>query len=103
MLSRLRDLIFGSPDDRALGAALRRAETVVDRLDDRTGRFGEAVEWRGATRSRADGETSLSFLRRDGSVLRLRLSDRDAKTLRAALFDLHRQSGRPQGPPPAKM
>jgi hypothetical protein len=88
VLSRLRTLIFGSPDDRALAAALARANAVLDTQPDRIGRFGEAVEWRGATRDRADGETSLSFLRRDGAVLRLRLTDRDARGLRAALFDL---------------
>lgn len=111
MFSRLRRLIFLRRADRALGAALLQA--VETELDDR---FGEPVAWRGAARDRS-GETSLSFARPDGSTLRLRLADRDARSLRAALFDLQRRtrshsdksSGRltapsvkPQGPPPPK-
>ena len=117
MLSRLRTLIFGSPDDRALDAALRRAEAVLDRVTERLEHSSEPVAFCGAIRNRNDGETSLSFLRADGRTLSLHLSDNDARSLHVALFDLHaktrpravRSPGnvaslqeRPPGPPPPK-
>ncbi len=117
MLSRLRTLIFGSPDDRALDAALRRAEAVLDRVTERIERRAERVAFRGAMRNRNDGETSLSFLGADGRTLSLHLSDDDARFLRVALFDLHAKTRpravsspgnvaslqeRPLGPPPPK-
>jgi hypothetical protein len=50
-------------------------------------RFGEACAWRGLTRSVDGAACSLSFLRPDGTILRLSLTGDDARLIADALAE----------------
>lgn len=56
-------------------------------------RFGEACAWRGLTHSVDGAECSLSFLRCDGAILRLRLTGDDARLMAEALAEVQPKTG----------
>jgi len=61
-------------------------------------RFGEACTWRGLTRSVDGAACSLSFLRPDGTILRLRLTGADAQAMAEALAEVQPTIGHGNSP-----